>query len=95
MKHDRLIPILQSVCYACDYDTNTNMKAEELWDKLVPLNQSMKNKHSLAAMYVIIDTALEIIKELECSNVINVEESLKEEVDLPCIQKPVKSKKKK
>lgn len=94
MKHDRLKPIIQAVCYACDYGDNTNIKADELWERLFPLNQTMNNKHSIDAMYAIIHTTLEILKELECISVTDVEENLKANQDSVDIHNLVNNKKK-
>ena len=80
MNHDRLKPILQAVVACNDYGKDTNMKTDELWDRLVPLGHSINEKDSILPLYAIIHTTLGIIKEIEekeieCTNV-NVEKSI-------------------
>ena len=69
MTHDRLDIILQGVCIACDYQGRDSLiKLSELKEFLRPINHNMNNKHSLEAMYGILATTLDIIKEMEHDN---------------------------
>lgn len=81
MTHDRLKPILQAICYACDYGNDTTLKADELYNQLFPLNQNMDNQHSKEALYSILHITLEILKELECTDVTDVEKKLGQNQD--------------
>lgn len=82
MTHDRLKPIIQAICMACDYqDNDIKIKADEIWDTLFPINPTMNNKHSEMAVYAILHTALELAKEYECQHVNNATESLSQEED--------------
>ena len=73
MKHDRFEPLLEAICYAYDYGSDSHYKAQELINMLRPLGSQVNNKDALQAMYGILHYALEIIGELECINVTDVE----------------------
>ena len=90
MNHNRLEPLIEGICYAYDYGSNSHMKATELKEQLFPLGSQVDTKTGLEALYGIISVSLKLIEELECSNVINVEESSRGKVDLPFIPKAVK-----
>lgn len=74
--HFRMKPIIQGICRCYDYlGADAIIKAEELENSLHPINQSMDNKHSLEALYVILATTMKLIEELECTNVTTVDET--------------------
>ena len=75
MNHDKLKPILRSVVFACDYDTSTVIKSEELWERIFPLTPDINPNVAIPALYGIIQTSLNLLKELECTDVV-VEESI-------------------
>ena len=81
MKHDDLKPIVQAVCFACDYGTSSMIKAEQLWNQIIPLSPNVNTKDALPALYGIIQVTLKLIEEIECSSVTNVEESLAKSKD--------------
>ena len=77
MNHDRFEPIVNAICYAYDYGSDSHMKAQELLNMLRPLGSQVDTKHGLEAMYGILHYTLEIIGELECMNAIDAENKLK------------------
>jgi hypothetical protein len=81
MKHNRLKPLLEAICYAYDYGKDSTIKANELEELLRPLGAEIDNKNGLEAMYGLLHFSLEIIKELECGNVKIVEKNLKQKED--------------
>ena len=81
MNHNRFEPIIQAICYAYDYGSDSAYKAQELINMLRPLGSQVNNKSGLEASYGILHYTLEIIKELECTNVVKVNESLPQKED--------------
>ena len=81
MQHDRFEPIIQAICYAYDYGSDSSYKAQELINMLRPLGSQVNNKSGLEASYGILHYTLEIIKELEFTNVVKVNESLPQKED--------------
>lgn len=91
---DDFIPILEGVCYAHDYGKDSKKKAIELHNMLFPLGNKLDEISAYEALQGIIYKSFQIIKELECSNVITVEESSEENQDLLTIAKSVNQLKK-
>lgn len=81
VNHDKLLPILEAICFSCDYGKDSRIKAEELMDRIRPLNQNLEHKDGVNGMYGILHFTLEILKDLECTNVVNAEKSLSQKKD--------------
>ena len=95
MNRDRLDPIIQAICRCYDYDGyDTLIKTSELKERLNPINHSINNKHSVEAIYAILQVALNLIEELECTNATTVDENSKENQDLQIIASHVNQQKK-
>jgi hypothetical protein len=81
MKHNDLLPILEGVCLASDYGRDSKMKAEELYNKLFPLNHTINDKVAESVLKGIVYHCAGLMKEIECSNVVTVTESLSQKLD--------------
>ena len=74
MNHDRLDVLIESLCYMYDYGKDSNVKALELKDMLRSINPSINNDNVSVGLYAMLHSVLEILKELECTDVIDVKE---------------------
>ena len=74
MTHDRFDKLIEGICYAYDYGSDSHMKAIELRERLRPLGSQVEPQTGLEALYGIIAVSLELTKELECMSAITVEE---------------------
>jgi hypothetical protein len=75
MKHSSFEPIIEAVCYAYDYGEDSTTKSQEVIEILFPLGSEVDKKTALRASYAILYHTLEIIKELECINVVSAVEN--------------------
>ena len=82
MTHDRFDGIIEGLCHAYDYGNNSHMKSVEIKEMLRPLGSQIEPKTGLEALYGIIAISLKLIEELECTKVIDAEESSSQKQDL-------------
>ena len=83
VRHEDIKPILEGVARIFQYDgNNAHIKAEELFDKLVPLTPRVDKVAACAILRGIAIYSLQLTKEMEWDmNVVNVDEVLKVEQD--------------